>query len=209
MKAIMVEPDSTQQLVARAQKGDRSAFDRLVATHEDRVGQFIVSRCKLHMGPPIDVDEIRQETLSRAYESIGRFQWQGEDSLFQWLCGIAKHVLMKTVENSRKCERLESSHGLPADSASPSKVLRRDERLARLQRSIDDLPPDYRRVLQLSRIEGLKVQEIAQRLGKSRDSVKHLLARALASLRAGFGDTESLHLPEGGLRFDGGDHVEG
>jgi RNA polymerase sigma factor (sigma-70 family) len=50
-----------------------------------------------------------------------------------------------------------------------------------------DLPPDYRRVIRLARIEGLKIQEIAERIGKSRDSVKHLLARALDSLRAGFG----------------------
>lgn len=64
-------------------------------------------------------------------------------------------------------------------------------------------------MIRLARIEGLKIQEIAERLGMSRDSVKHLLARALASLRAGFGDTESPDLPDRRLRFDGEDHGEG
>jgi RNA polymerase sigma-70 factor, ECF subfamily len=209
MKALMDEPTSPRQLVAEAQKGNRSAFDRLVGTYEGRVSQFIASRIKLHLGPRIDLDEIRQETFTRAYESIARFLWQGEDSLFQWLCGIAKHVLMKAAEKSRKNEQIERTLGLRASSPSPSKVLRRDERLARLQRSIDALPLDYRRVIELARMEGLKIEEIAERLGKSRDSVKHLLARALASLRAGFGHTESLHLPDRALRFDGEDHVEG
>jgi RNA polymerase sigma-70 factor (ECF subfamily) len=204
----MAELPSTRQLVDRVQKGDRSAFDRLVSTNEDKLRRFIASWGNLHIGPGIDADEVRQETFARAYESIARFQWQGEDSLLQWLCGIAKHVLMKAAEKSRKMERLESAVEVPASAASPSRALRREERLARLQRSIDDLPQDYRRVLQLSRIEGLKIDEIARRLGRSRDSVKHLLARALASLRADFGDTESLHLPDRRLHFEGEDHVE-
>jgi RNA polymerase sigma-70 factor (ECF subfamily) len=140
MKTLMVDPASIQDLVARAREGDRSAFERLVKTFEVRVSQFIASRSRLHIGPGIEVDEIRQETFSRAYESIARFQLQGEDSLFQWLCGIARHVLPKVAERSRKSQRIESASGLPASDASPSTALRRDERFARLQGAIDDLP---------------------------------------------------------------------
>ena len=204
----MAESPSAQELVDRAQRDDRGAFDRLAAANEDRLRRFIASWGKLHIGPGIDADEVRQETFARAFEAIARFEWQGEASFFQWLCGIAKHVLLKAAEKSQRRERLETGVEVPASGTSPSKARRREERLERLQRSIDDLPPDYRRVIQLSRIEGLKLEEVAKRLGRSRDSVKHLLARALASLRAGFGETDSLHLPDRGLHFEWKDHVE-
>ena len=48
----------------------------------------------------------------------------------------------------------------------------------------------------MSRIEGLRIGEIAERTGRSVDAVKQLLLRGLRSLKRNFGDTESLHLPD-------------
>ena len=60
----------------------------------------------------------------------------------------------------------------------------------------DALSPDYRTVIQLARIEGLKVREIAKRMGRSESAVKNLLLRAMKQLRDTFPDTESLGLPQ-------------
>ncbi len=60
----------------------------------------------------------------------------------------------------------------------------------------EDLPPEYREVVRLSRLEGLKTKEVAERLGKSPDSVKHLLARAIQALRGKLDETGSLLLPD-------------
>ena len=72
----------------------------------------------------------------------------------------------------------------------------RDERLERLERSLQVLKPDEREAVRLSRLEGLRTKEIAERLEKSESAVKSLLFRALRKLKESFGDTESLHLPE-------------
>ena len=48
----------------------------------------------------------------------------------------------------------------------------------------------------MSRIDGLRIKEIAERTGRSVDAVKQLLLRGLRSLKRNFGDTESLHLPD-------------
>ena len=58
------------------------------------------------------------------------------------------------------------------------------------------LSADHREVLLLSRIEGLSIQEVAERMDRSPDAVKKLLSRALNALRAAFGETESLRLPD-------------
>jgi DNA-directed RNA polymerase specialized sigma24 family protein len=84
----------------------------------------------------------------------------------------------------------------PAAPTSLLTRLRRGERLERLRAAIAHLKPEQRQAIELARLEGLKIQEIAARLGKSPGAVKQLLARALDNLRASFGDTESLGLPD-------------
>ena len=115
---------------------------------------------------------------------------------------------MQTAQKFRRTESLDDAFDIPAKEVSPSKALRRDERLDRLRKSIEDLPPDYRRVIEMARIQGLKIKEIAARLDRSPESVKSLLARAVAKLRDRFGDTESLHLPDQGLQFEDDDRDE-
>jgi RNA polymerase sigma factor (sigma-70 family) len=48
---------------------------------------------------------------------------------------------------------------------------------------LDALPPAYREVILLARMEGLSTGEVAERMGKSREAVSLLLHRALARLR--------------------------
>lgn len=206
MKPLMTEPAETHVLVSKARDGDRSAFEELVERFRARLSAFVQARLELRIGAKLDVEEVLQETFVRGYESIGRFEGQTDGSFFGWLCGIAKHVVLKAARKARHSQPLEEARGTPTDTASPSKLLRRNERFDRLQESLDSLKPEYREVLRLARIEGLKIKEIAERMDRSPNSVKHLIVRALAELKARFGDTESLHLPERRFSHEGNSH---
>ncbi|MBI4582659.1 MAG: sigma-70 region 4 domain-containing protein [Planctomycetes bacterium] len=48
----------------------------------------------------------------------------------------------------------------------------------------------------LSRVEGLKIKEVARLMNRSESAAKNLLFRALRELKSSFGDTESLNLPD-------------
>jgi RNA polymerase sigma factor (sigma-70 family) len=78
-------------------------------------------------------------------------------------------------------------------------MMRRGELLDRLQKALDGLPADYRRVLRGVLVEKLPLTEIARRMGRTPNAVSHLLLRANRRLRESFGDTQSLHLPADGL----------
>lgn len=198
-----VEPSPLKLLVEKAQAGDRQAFQDLVATNEARLRSAVEGQVRKR-GNVAEVDEVIQETLVQAFQAIRSFDWQGEDSFFRWICGISRNVILRMARSSRRDRRLLVSERLPASAASPSRVLRREERFDRLQQVLSKLPPDYREVLRLSRLERLKVKEIAQRMGRSEYAVKHLMARAVKQLREGFGDTESLHLPDRAFDLEGG-----
>ncbi len=208
MTEAMVEQGGFQALVEKARAGDRRAFEEIVRAAEARLRSSVERR----LGPAgraADADEVVQETFALAFEAIGRLDWRGEAAFFAWLSRIARNVLIDRARDSRRRRYLEIPERLPAREPSPSGALRREERFDRLEQAFAALPPDYRRVLRLSQIERLKVKEIARRMGRSEDAVKHLMARAIRKLRAAFGRTESLVLPPRSLEEEGGGRGEG
>ena len=147
-----------------------------------------------------DVEDVVQETLLRAFRSIDRFQWQGEESFLRWLGGIGRHVVLKLASRYEREQVLSLEQDPVRHGTSPSKAVRRDERFERLEKSLAGLSPDHREVIFLARIEGLRVKDIAERMNRTPDATAHLLARALRALKRSFGDTESLRLPRRALR---------
>ena len=196
----MVERNPIRELVERAKAGDRQAFDELAAALRDRLRDSVKSWTRFQLGRRLDPEEVLQETFVRAFRTLGSFEWRDHDSFFRWLCGIAKRALAQLAEEAHRGERAKTLESLPEKGPSGSKVLRREERLERLEAGLRALAPDYRQVLLLSRIEGLTAPQIAERMNRSPNAVRHLIVRALRELRAKFGDTESLSLPQRQLR---------
>ncbi len=144
----------------------------------------------------LDAEDILQETLLRAFTAIEQFQWRGEDSFMPWAGGIVERVIL----HLRRQGRLRKAAPLEGDVADShltgSRAMRRNERFDRLEDALKALSPDHRAVITMARIEGLKIKEIAERTERSPNAVTQLLWRALEKLKANFGETESLHLPD-------------
>ena len=193
----MLEQNTTLELVRRAQKGERVAFEELVAPIADRV----LNAIRLGMGERlkgrVEPEDVLQDTFLRAWRSIERFEWQGQESFRRWLEGVASNLLLEAGKRETRHEVLEIPHEPQADQVSPSHHQRRKERFDRLQGCVSRLSPDQQTAVRLSRFEGLKIREVADRMGRSEAAVKSLLLRAMKELRGSFGDTESLGLPNG------------
>lgn len=69
--------------------------------------------------------------------------------------------------------------------ADPIRIAEARERLRRLAKLIESLPPKCREVFVLHRFDGLTQKEIAHRLGTSAKMVEAHLARAMLQLRCG------------------------
>jgi RNA polymerase sigma-70 factor (ECF subfamily) len=186
-------------LMDRARTGDRAAFDELVAPLVPELRERIFAHMGERLRQKLDIDDVIQETLLRAFQAVRNFRWQGERSLGHWLEGIAANFVLYSARTQRRRRELALTRDPEAKDVSPSRHQRREERFARLKKSIDELSPDHRTVLRLSRIEGLKVAAIAERMGRSESAVKNLLLRAMKELRESFGDTESMGLPDRAL----------
>ncbi len=190
----MDSQSGTKALIERAQRGDREAFRDLLETYRDAVDKYVRLRLGAHFLRHVDVEDVLQETSTRAFEAICRFEWRGNGSLLRWMKGIAERVILKLAQRQRR-DVLYLDQNVSAQDASPSKAMRRDERFDRFEEAFDSLSPDYREVVDLARLQGLGVKEIARRMHRSPKSVAHLLSRALKKLKDAFGETESLSLP--------------
>lgn len=206
MRGLVADTEQVLHLLERARDGDRDAFEALVSPlrHE------LLHRIRLKIGTSLrenlDPEDVLQEVQLRALRSISKFRWQGEGSLNAWLEGIAANFILHSAKTVRRRKEFQIVREPSASVVSPSRQERRNERFERLKKSVEELPPDYRTAVRLSRIEGLKISEIAERMGRSPSAVKNLLFKAMKRLQESFGDTESMGLPDRHLGEDEADH---
>jgi RNA polymerase sigma-70 factor (ECF subfamily) len=170
-----------QRLVAKAQAGDRLAFEELVRIHADRLYGVVLRLC----ATPHEAEEVTQETFIRAWRAIARFD--GRSQLFTWLYRIGVNEAKRRLERGEGALRtvsLEESPGDPPDlSEAPEAHAERDALRAALERAVRALPLAYRAPLVLRDIEGLTTGEAAQILGISEAALKSRLHRARALVR--------------------------
>ena len=178
-----------EKLLAR----DERAFAEFFDTYAPRLFRFAMRRA----GDEDLAEEITQTTLIAAAGKLK--SWRAEASLFTWLCTIARRQL---VDHWRKTARqpelrpldddpdvraaLESlaSGGDRADAADTS--VDRQRLAERVQITLDYLPDRYGDVLEWKYLQGLSVNEIAERLGSTPKAVESMLTRARQAFREGF-----------------------
>jgi RNA polymerase sigma-70 factor (ECF subfamily) len=209
MVEAMLNRETTEELVRRAREGDREAFEALSIRFAPDLRRAIAARVGMALRERLDPEDVLQEAFLRALGSIACFQWRGEESFLRWLRQIAEHRICDAAKGRALRTEIGIDRDVAGSSVSSSRAARREERLERLERALRRLSPDHSRVIRLARIDGLKIHEVAERMGRSESAVKSLLLRALRELKETFGETDSLGLPDRGIEAqDGPGEVE-
>lgn len=154
-----------QKLVARVQKGDRSAFDLLVVKYQNKVAS-IVSR---YVDDLTEIADVTQEVFIKAYRGIQSFR--GESAFYTWLFRItlntAKNYLLKTrkqaVQTSaddQDTRELISECWKTLDS--PERLIGRSELAEGIQNALSVMPEELSVALILREFEGLSYDEISK-----------------------------------------------
>jgi RNA polymerase sigma-70 factor (ECF subfamily) len=197
----MPDREATQSTVRRAREGDRGSFDSLLDGSRASLKAHVQRRIGSYLWGRVDPEDVLQEVYVRAWRSVAGFRGKDASAFLGWLKGIAEHVILDLLGQHKRKDVIyvEDTQDSPHRGPSPSKGLRREERLSRLEKALDSLSPAEREVIILVRIEGLKIKDAAGRMDRTPNAAMKLLTRALKRLKETFGDTESLHLPARGL----------
>jgi RNA polymerase sigma-70 factor, ECF subfamily len=186
-----VEELYTRSLVDRAGRGDSAAVQELVLAHLPRLRAFVRLRLGAGLRAKESASDLVQSVCRDVLENLEGFRWEGEAAFRAWLYTAASRKVADRAEfwgAQRRDPGREAPGGEDAlldvyrQSASPSQAAGSKEAVARIEAAFDALPPEYRDAVLYSRILGLPRPEVARRMGKSEDSVRHLLFRGLALL---------------------------
>jgi RNA polymerase sigma-70 factor, ECF subfamily len=146
--------------------------------------------------------DLVQQTFLEAQRDFPRFAGTTEVELLAWLRCILLHNLGKFSRQYRATQKrglerevtldgdnsagVQKEH-LAADSLTPSSHAIAREMNDALERAVERLPEDYRRVLQMRYREDLPFEEIARRMQRSVAAVRKLWARAVERLKEDLG----------------------
>lgn len=165
-----------------------------------RLYRFAMERLS---GDPDGAKDVVQATLSKTMMNVHKFR--GESSLFTWMCSICMNEIRNHLRRSARFQEKIVLKGSISDLGStdpagnvagpdqPDDVYGRDQRTVMIHRTLDLLPAKYADILEWKYIEGLSVQQIADRLAVGHLAAQSLLYRA----RMAFQEAHSELVPSG------------
>jgi RNA polymerase sigma-70 factor (ECF subfamily) len=171
------------QLVARAQQGDKQAFNLLVEKYQRKLTRLL-SR---FIRDQAEVEDVTQEAFIKAYRALPAFR--GDSAFYTWLYRIgintAKNYLMamgRRVPTSTEVEA-EDAEGFAEgeqlrDINTPESVLLSNEIAETVNSTIERLPEELRRAIQMRELEGMSYEDIAQAMDCPIGTVRSRIFRA-------------------------------
>jgi RNA polymerase sigma factor (sigma-70 family) len=162
--------------LARARRGDRRAFSRLMEPYR----RELVAYCYRLTGTLSEAEDMAQEAFVRAYRALGSFE--GRATPRAWLYRIAHNLCLNHVQRRPpgwdSLEEMDEAR-LPASEQTTEAVgqEREDLRLGFVA-LVQSLPPRQRAALVLRDVLGWSAEETARILETTVPAVKNALARA-------------------------------
>ena len=159
-----------------------SALQRLYALHAPALRDALTRR--FGEGPP-DPEDAIQAAFAKFIELDAQAR---VDSPRAFLFAMARNLMLDELRRTRVRRRHAESEAAGSDDLSveentPENVLMSQERFRRLNRAVARLPERGRRLIVMSRIEGMSYAEIAKVTGVSPASISREIARALVFLQ--------------------------
>ncbi|MBX7222600.1 MAG: RNA polymerase sigma factor [Blastocatellia bacterium] len=171
--------DMDQELLTRAQAGDRAAFGALYERHHAVVWRFTLHR--VHQVPV--TEDIVHDTFLEVLKHEERFEPDRGVEFVTYLCSIADHLIRKHYRKEARTAAVLDwlLPGRDFEGAGASE--RKFNRLLDLERALDRLPERQREAYRLSEAQDATMDQISEELGVSLPATKSLLFRARTGVR--------------------------
>lgn len=162
-----------KELAALCAKGDVSARRELYTRYAARVHML----CCEYLGDSEEAKDLTHDIIMKIFDSIGKFSYQGEGSLFAWIRKITVNAAINKITRNRKLEVAMNDEFL-ADEEEPSGNEMNSVPLPDLLTIISSIPPTQRLILNMFCLEGYSHREIADKLGITEKASSSLLSKA-------------------------------
>lgn len=179
----MSEREADQLLVERVQKGDKRAFELLVAKYHRKIIRLISRLVR----DSAEVEDVAQDAFIKAYRALPQFR--GESAFYTWLYRIAVNTAKNYLATQGR--RPEALSDIDAEEAetfaggdqlrdinTPESMLHTRQVADTVNRAMEALPEELRTAITLREIEGLSYEEIAEAMACPIGTVRSRIFRA-------------------------------
>jgi len=179
----MGDREIDQQLVERAQRGDKRAFDLLVIKYQRKLARLLSQFIR----DSAEVEDVMQETFIKAYRSLPSFR--GESAFYTWLYRIginaAKNYLAAQGRRASTTNEFDIEDAENFEEGSqlrelntPESELMSKQIAQTIHQTLQELPEELRTAITLREIEGLSYEEIANIMSCPTGTVRSRIFRA-------------------------------
>lgn len=172
-----------QQLVERVQRGDKRAYELLIAKYQRKIHRLLSRLVR----DAAEIEDITQEAFIKAYRALPQFR--GESAFYTWLYRIAintaknhlvaqgRRVPTTTENNAEEAETFDAAEPL-RDISTPESLLMSKQVAQTVNSAMLELPEELRTAITLREMEGLSYDEIAELMNCPIGTVRSRIFRA-------------------------------
>ena len=179
---------SDRELVERAQRGERKAFDLLMLKYQHRIAKLIAR----YVQNPAEVLDVAQEAFLKAYRALPRFR--GDSAFYTWMYRIAINTAKNHLAAQARRPResgVDVTDAEQFDGVTDLKELVTPEGLALTEEiqhtvaaAIKALPEDLKVAISLRELEGMSYEDIARVMECPIGTVRSRIFRAREAINA-------------------------
>lgn len=177
------ERDIDHELVLRVQRGDKKAFELLVAKYHRKIARLLSRMIR----DQAEIEDVSQEAFIKAYRALPSFR--GESAFYTWLYRIAintaknylaslgRRPVLSTEYEDEDGETLDTAAQLP-DMNTPETEMMNRQIVDTVNQAVEALPEELRTAITLREMEGLSYEDIAAVMNCPIGTVRSRIFRA-------------------------------
>lgn len=160
-----------------AAEGDDRAFEHLFMRYNEAILHLFEQR----LGNKDLADDLLQETFIKVYLHLADYS---ESYTFgQWVYTIARNTLVDHLRRRADDVSIDEKFIAPmATTPSPEESVIINQRTAHFEASLNEIPEDYRQIIEMRFLDEYTYEEIAEKLGRPLNTIKTQIRRAKAAV---------------------------
>jgi RNA polymerase sigma-70 factor (ECF subfamily) len=164
---VIRDEQSDDRLIERIAAGDRLAMEVLYGRHRVRVYRFVLRLVK----NTASAEDITSDVFLHVWRQADRFE--GRSQVSTWMLSIARHRGMSALRSrTNDCLDHEMVAAIPDSTDNAEVTLQKQHTAALLRRSLEQLSPAHREIIDLAYYHEKSIAEVAEITGVPQNTVK-------------------------------------